>query len=45
MSIPLLNALNKHYELVGKATEDLAIFVPPELNFVPGARDDLESMI
>ena len=45
MIIPLLGALNKHYKLVGKATKDLAIFVPPELNFVPGAGDDLESMI
>jgi len=45
MSISLLNALDEYYELVGKATKNSAIVVPPELNFVPGARDDLESMI
>jgi len=45
MGIPLLNALDKHYKLIGKATKDSATFVPPELNFVPGAGDDLESMI
>jgi len=45
MSIPLLNALDKYYELVGKATKNSAIVVPHELDFVPGAGDDLESMI
>jgi len=45
MSIPLLNALDKYYKLVGKATKDSAIVVPHELSFVPGAGDDLESMI
>jgi hypothetical protein len=45
MSIPLLNALDKYYKLVGKATKDSAIVVPPEVAFVPGPGDDLESMI
>jgi len=45
MSVPLLRALIKYYKLVGKATKDSAIVVPPELDFVPGAGDDLESMI
>ena len=45
MSKPLLRALIKYYKLVGKATKDSAIVVPPELDFVPGAGDDLESMI
>jgi hypothetical protein len=45
MSISLLHALDKYYNLVGKATKDPAIVVPPELAFVPGVGDDLESMI
>jgi len=45
MSKPLLRALIKYYKLVGKATKNSAIVVPPELDFVPGAGDDLESMI
>jgi len=45
MSVPLLKALVKYYKLVGKATKNSAIVVPPELDFVPGAGDDLESMI
>jgi len=42
MSVHHLKALIKYYKLVDKATTDS---VPPELNFVPGAGDDLESMI
>ena len=45
MSIPLLGALTKYHKLVYKATLDPAIVVPSELDFVPGAGDDLESMI
>jgi hypothetical protein len=45
MSIPLLHALDKYYKLVDKATKDSTIVVPPELAFVPGPGDDLESMI
>ena len=45
MSISLLDALTKYYKLVVKATKNAAIVVPPELDFVPGPADDLESMI
>ena len=45
MSISLLKALTKYYDLVDMAAVDPATVVPPELNFVPGPRDDLESMI
>jgi hypothetical protein len=45
MSIPLLKALDTYFELVSDSTNDPAIVVPPELAFVPGAGDDLESMI
>ena len=45
MSIPLLKALAKYYKLVGKAPKDSAIDVLSELEFVPGAGDDLESVI
>jgi len=45
MSIPLLRALTKYYDLVETAAADPAIVVPPELDFMPGSRDDLESMI
>ena len=45
MSIPLLRALDKYHKLMDKATRDPAIVVPSELDFVPGAGDDLESMI
>jgi hypothetical protein len=42
MGIFLLNALDKYYSLVGKATTDSTIVVPPEHAFVPGAEDDLD---
>jgi len=45
MSIPLLTALEEYYSLVDKATKNPAIVAPSELDFVPGAGDDLESMI
>ena len=45
MSIPLLKALNKYHKLVDKAIEDPTIILPPELDFVPGTGEDLESMI
>ena len=45
MSISLLDALTKHHKLVEKATKNAAVVVPPELNFVPGPGEDLESMI
>ena len=45
MSISLLNALNDYYDLVDMAASDPATVVPSELDFVPGPRDDLESMI
>jgi len=45
MSIPLLNALTKYYKLVGMVAIDPATVVPSELDFVPGPRDDLESVI
>jgi hypothetical protein len=45
MSVSLLHALDEYFELVSDATDDPAIVVPPELAFVPGAGDDLESMI
>ena len=45
MSISLLSALNEHYKLVDRATKNAAIVVPPELDFVPGPGEDLESMI
>jgi len=45
MSIPLLTALEEYYSLVDKATKNPAIVTPSELDFVPGAGDDLESMI
>jgi hypothetical protein len=45
MGISLLKALTKHYKLVVKATKDSTIVVPSELDFVPGAGEDLESMI
>ena len=45
MGIPLLNALTKYYDLVDMAAIDPATVVPSELDFMPGPRDDLESMI
>ena len=45
MSIPLLIALTKYYNLVETAATDPAIVVPSELDFMPGPQDDLESMI
>jgi len=45
MSIPLLTALEEYYSLVDKATKNPAIVTPSEIDFVPGAGDDLESMI
>ena len=45
MSIPLLRALTKYHKLMDKATRDPVIVVPSALDFVPGAGDDLESMI
>ena len=45
MSISLIDALTNHYQLVDKATKKGAIVVPPELDFVPGPGEDLESMI
>jgi len=45
MSVSLLKELIKYYKLVGLATTDSAIVVPHELDFVPGAGDNLESMI
>jgi len=45
MSLPLLRALSRYYKLVETAAIDPAIVVPSELDFMPGPRDDLESMI
>jgi hypothetical protein len=45
MCIPLLTALAEYYKLVDKATKNPATVVPSELDFVPGAGEDLESMI
>ena len=45
MGIRLLRSLTKYYKLVDKAVQDPAIVVPPELDFVPGPGDELESMI
>ena len=45
MSISLLNALTKYYDLVEMATTNSAIVAPSGLDFVPGPGDDLESMI
>ena len=45
MSISLLDALTKYYDLVEMATINPAIVAPPRLDFVPGPEDDLESMI
>jgi len=45
MSIPLLTALEDHYNLVEDAATDPTIDVPGELNFIPGPGADLESMI
>ena len=45
MSMSLLAALAKYYKIVNKAAKNPAIFVPSELDFVPGPGDDLESMI
>jgi hypothetical protein len=45
MSISLLTALAAHYKLVDKATKKPGTVVPSELDFMPGAGDDLESMI
>ena len=45
MSIPLLRVLSDHYKIVESAAIDPTIVVPPELDFVPGSGDDLESMI
>ena len=45
MSIPLLGALTKHFKLVDKAAKNPGIAIPPELDFMPGPQDDLESMI
>ena len=45
MSIPLLYALTNYYKLVDKAAKTPGIVVPPELDFVPGPQDDLESVI
>jgi len=41
----MVTALEEYYSLVDKATKNPAIVAPSELNFVPGAGDDLESMI
>ena len=45
MSMPLLKALNKYYNLVELAVIDPTIDVPSELDFIPKPGDDLESMI
>ena len=45
MSDSLLRALTDYYWLVEMATIDPSIVVPPEFDFVPEPRDDLESMI
>ena len=45
MSIPLLTALAEHYNLMETAAIDPTVVVPPELDFMPGPQDDLESMI
>ena len=45
MSIPLLKALDKYYDLVELAAMDPTTVVPSELDFVPGPGNDLESMI
>ena len=45
MSIRLLKALRKYYDLVKMAAIDPTTVVPSELNFVPGPGNDLESMI
>ena len=45
MSLSLLTALTKYYELVEMATINPAIVAPSGLDFVPGPGEDLESMI
>jgi len=45
MSVSLLRSLAAYYKLVDKATKNPVIVAPSELDFVPGAGDDLESMI
>ena len=45
MSISLLDALTKYYDLVEMATINPAIVAPSGLDFVPGPGEDLESMI
>ena len=45
MSISLLRALTKYYDVVEMATTNSAIVAPSGLDFVPGPGDDLESMI
>ena len=45
MSISLLDALTKYYDLVEMATINPVIVAPPGLDFVPGPGEDLESMI
>ena len=45
MSMSLLDALTKYYDLVEMATINPAIVAPPGLDFVPGPGEDLESMI
>ena len=44
MRIPLLKPLAKYHRFMDKTTKDPEIVVP-SLDFVPGAGDDLESMI
>ena len=45
MSMSLLDALTKYYDLVEMATINPAIVAPSGLDFVPGPGEDLESMI
>ena len=45
MSISLLRALTKYYDVVEMATTNSAIVALSGLGFVPGPGDDLESMI
>jgi len=45
MILPLIKALTKTYKLVDRAAKDPTILVPPELDFIPGLHDNLESMI
>ena len=45
MSISLLTALTKYYDLVDMATINPAIVAPSGLDFVPGPGHDLESVI